>query len=128
MAEAIATFGLAVNIMQVVGVVLNSLISLEDMALEKEIVDELTTSRSISQDLKVALQNIPITTSSPRDPVEDEINSRILALAKECRTVAQQIINSLDNIGIFDGSHKGMRKKRKAFITAFKSFGVMRRS
>ncbi|KAI1646955.1 uncharacterized protein F4817DRAFT_338917 [Daldinia loculata] len=109
MVEAIATFGLAVNIMQVVGVGAKFIdLAWKIWRSEKEIVDEFTTSRSISQDLKVALQHIPITTSSPRDPVEDEINSRILALTKKCGTVAQQIINSLDNIGILDGSHRGM--------------------
>ncbi|KAI1654265.1 hypothetical protein F4813DRAFT_210740 [Daldinia decipiens] len=60
-----------------------------------------------------------MTTSSPRDPAEDETNSRIVALAKDCVKIAQQIIDSLNYLGITDCPRKGIRK-RKALVSAFK--------
>ncbi|KAI1805605.1 hypothetical protein F4811DRAFT_514504 [Daldinia bambusicola] len=121
MAEAVAAFGLAVNIIQVIGVSVKFVnLAYDIWRSKKKTIDELTVSQSVSRDLKAALQHLPIITSShPDATVENETNKRILALSRECTEVAQQIIDSLDHLGISNGIERVI-PKRKAFLNAFK--------
>lgn len=121
MAETVAAFSLAVNILQVVDLGA-SFVKLAWQIWRSSKVDslEINTLRHIAKNSKTALEQLQIATPPRSHPVEDEANRRIFELATRCGEVSQRVIDTIDNIGVVDEAHKIRRSKRKAIVTAFK--------
>jgi hypothetical protein len=120
MAETVAAFGLAANILQVVDYGTKFIgAAWKIWRSGKEGVEGLTSLQLISQDLKAVLQRLCTAIPSSPHQLEDESNISIFGLAEECGKITQQMLDSIERLGIPDKSRL-KRKKRDALIAAFK--------
>ena len=117
MAEAIAALCLASNILQVIDFgskFVSTAWKIYKAAHHSlEGVDEVASLRAINVNLGDALRDIRIQ-SSGVDPASEN-NKGIVNLAKDCATVVEELLQSLNKLGLRDTP-----RKRDALRTAFK--------
>lgn len=117
MAEAIAALGLASNILQVIDFgskFVSTAWKIYKAAYHSlEGLDEVASLRAINVNLSDALRDIR-TQSSGVDSAS-ESNQGIVNLAKDCATVAEELLQSLNKLGLRDDM-----RKRDALRAAFK--------
>lgn len=117
MAE-IAALGLAVNILNIVGYACNfARFAWDVWKLRENGLPGIAHIQLISEDLRAATQQLeeagPLFGGSPG---EDETSNQIRRLAQRCGKVAQQMLQTVDGLGIpVEGG-----KKRAAMVAAFR--------
>lgn len=116
MAEAIAALSLASNIFQVIefGTKFTStawkIHNTTHRGLES--LDETASLNAINKNLNDVLRDIR--TQSGVTDLANESNRGILSLAKECATLAEQLVHSLNKLRLGDAA-----RKRDALVAAF---------
>ncbi|KAI1417239.1 hypothetical protein F5Y13DRAFT_202765 [Hypoxylon sp. FL1857] len=130
MAEAVAAFAVAVNILQVIDFgakFINAAWKIwrsgKDSGIfpflvNPQAVDGLCSLLAVSEDLEGIVQQLQADIS-PSSHSKDETNDGISAIAGECRKAAQHIIDSIRKIGIPSEPEK-IRRHGKPFLAAFK--------
>jgi len=117
MAETIAALSLASNILQVVDYGTKFISAAWKIWRSgREGIEGLTSLQRISHDLKAVVERLRATLPTSARQVEDESTSSIFALAEECSKITQQMLDTIESLGIPNQS----RKKRDALIAAFK--------
>jgi hypothetical protein len=117
MAEAIAALSLASNILQVIDFGTSFASTAwkiyQGSRHGRRDLDDVASLRSINSNLRDALRDIR--TQSASVSATSESTSGILDLSKQCSALAEQLLQSLDSLGLAD-----VKRKRDALRAAFR--------
>ena len=120
MADAVAALGLAANILQVLEYGSKFVTTAWKIWRSGKDVDIFSTLQSLSENLKSVANDLQPADSTQQGTSAIHIASEraIFDTASECRKVAQEILESLDKIGLEDAVRT--RRKRDAARASFK--------
>lgn len=117
MAEAIAALGLASNILQVIDFGASFASTAwkiyQGSRHNRQELDEVSALRNINSNLRDALQDIRAQSAGLTEASESARG--IVDLSKQCTTLAEELLQSLDSLGL---DH--VKRKRDALRAAFK--------